>query len=201
VRFARRKDGSSEARDPTAGSPCEEPGPDALARLAAQGDREAFRGLVNATQRLVYRVALRWTGDTAAAEDVVQETFARAWLGLARGAPEAAAPWLCTIARNAAVDRGRARRPELGLGDLPDPGSDPQRMLEAAERDARVRSAVEALPPRHRAILLLREVDGLSYDELSVALGIRPGTVESRLFRARAALARTLDRMRRRDEL
>ena len=150
------------------------------------------------------------------AEDLVQEVFARAWMGLAGGrAPEAALPWLFGIARRARADRARARRWSLFGGrrgaeeDVVDrllareggEVSGPRELVESAERAATVRRAVASLPPRHRTVLLLREVDELSYEELAAALGCPIGTVESRLYRARAALAARLERLARRGEL
>src|SRR5690606_17100241 len=131
---------------------------------------------------------------------------------LARGAAGSALPWLYGIARHAAADRGRSRRrsPERAeeagaleelAARLIDPAPGPRELLESARRAAAVRRAIDALPPRHRTVLLLREVDELRYDELAAALGCPIGTVESRLHRAREALAARLARLARRGEL
>jgi RNA polymerase sigma-70 factor, ECF subfamily len=180
----------------------------ALARRVAAGDPAAFHALVEATHRPIYRLALRTAGSASEAEDLVQETFARAWSALGRGArPQAIRPWLLGVARHVAADwlRAHRRRREAATGApgtpddaerlaalLADPRPGPRELVESAELSAAVRRAVDALPERHRVILLLREIDGLSYDELAAALGCPLGTVESRLYRARAALARRL---------
>lgn len=179
----------------------------ALAAQASAGDERAFRRLVDASHRTVYRLAFRLLGDAAAAEDVVQETFLRTWQGLpALRDPQAALGWICRIARNVARDRQRAqyRRPATSL-DVPrnedqeplrdrlahpDPG--PEDRLGSAELGRLVQEALAGLKEKHRLVLTLREIDDMSYEEIAAALGCRLGTVESRLFRARAALARRL---------
>lgn len=180
----------------------------ALADLAirvANGEAAAFRALVEATHARLYRLALRMVGGAAEAEDVLQETYTRAWSALVgRPARDSIVAWLYAVARNVAADHARARRRRGGAGQrtiddpagllsiLADPAPSPRDQLESAELAAAVRRAVDGLPDKHRVILLLREVDGLAYDELAAALGCRLGTVESRLHRARAALARRL---------
>jgi RNA polymerase sigma-70 factor (ECF subfamily) len=162
--------------------------------------------LVEGGHAPVYRLALRTVGGVAEGEDAVQETFARAWSALRGGArPESALGWLLGIARHVSLDQVRARRSasrsiEPGEVDrlaslIVDPQPGPRELVESAELSAAVRRVVDRLPDKHRVILLLREVDGLSYDELAAALGCPIGTVESRLFRARAALAKQLDRL------
>jgi RNA polymerase sigma-70 factor, ECF subfamily len=178
-----------------------------LAGKAAGGDRRAFRALVDRTHRTVYRVALRILDDSAGAEDVVQETYVRAWRGLAKiRDPLAAYGWICRIARNVATDqlRARGRKKALSL-DLPvgegrsplvellvHPAAGPERRMGDAEVARAVREAIASLKEKHRLVLTLRELDGMSYEELAIALGCSLGTVESRLHRARKALARKL---------
>ncbi len=178
-----------------------------LARQAAGGDRKAFRALVDRTHQTVYRVALRILNDSAGAEDVVQETYVRAWQGLAKVRdPLAVYGWICRIARNVATDqlrsRGRKRALSLdfpvGEGQSPlvellaHPGAGPEGRLGDAEVAKAVRDAIASLKEKHRLVLTLRELDGMSYEELAIALGCSMGTVESRLHRARKGLARKL---------
>jgi len=176
-----------------------------LARAAAAGDRRAFRALVDRTHRTVYRVALRVLDDPAGAEDVVQETYVRAWQGLAKVRdPLAAYGWLCRIARNVATDhlRSRVRKKaaslDLPLGEgksplvdlLAHPDAGPEGQVGDAEVARAVREAIASLKDKHRLVLMLREIDGMSYEDLAVVLGCSIGTVESRLHRARKALTR-----------
>ena len=186
---------------------------ESLATRAAGGDRDAFESLVEATHGVVYRVALRICGSRADAEDVVQETFIRALQGLATvkdvGATQG---WLCAIARNFATDRvrSRGRRPmwsldapvEAGattlLGDAlasDDPGA--EQALGSAQLGAALEQAIAELKEKHRVVLTLREIDGLTYEEIATALDISIGTVESRLHRAREALAKKVKKLAR----
>jgi RNA polymerase sigma-70 factor (ECF subfamily) len=181
-----------------------------LAARSAHGDRDAFRTLVEKTHPTVYRLALRIVGSETDAEDVVQETFVRAWQSLATVRdPRAAFGWICRVARNVAYDRvrGSGRRPETsldqpvreGLSALVDLLStddpNPEDVTASQEAGEAIRAAVEGLKEKHRLVLLLRAVDGMSYEEIAEALGCAVGTVESRLFRARKALAKKLKKM------
>jgi RNA polymerase sigma-70 factor (ECF subfamily) len=172
---------------------------------ARRGDRDAFAALVRATQRVVHVVLRRTAAGAAEVDDLAQETYARVWQGLDRlRDPDAATAFVCAIARHVATDavrrRGVARRAAPWLLDAPAPApvDDAGAQLDAAAARALVAEALATLAERHRAILILREVDALSYGELAAVLAVRPGTVESRLFRARAALARALGRAARR---
>ncbi len=181
-----------------------EDGAEAL-RLAAEraraGDAAAFRDLVQATQGTIFRLAAALVADRDEAADVVQETYLRAWdarAALRDGA--AALGWLCRIARNVAHDRRRSwwsriRAPmaEAALERRPvQDGPPADEALAAAQAARAVRRALASLPEKHRVVLALREVEGMSYEEIAVAVGVPVGTVESRLHRARAGLARRL---------
>ncbi|HKE17621.1 MAG TPA: RNA polymerase sigma factor [Kofleriaceae bacterium] len=179
-----------------------------VAERARAGERDAFRELIERTSPRIYRLALRVLGDPDEADDVVQETYIRAWGSLEElRDPAAVMGWLSRVARNAARDRLRwwKRRPRESFDEaaLPlarlvqqaDSAPLADEQLAAAETGAAVARAVAALPDKHRVVLLLREADGMSYDEIAEALGVAVGTVESRLHRARAALARRLKRL------
>jgi RNA polymerase sigma-70 factor, ECF subfamily len=184
----------------------------ALAERARGGEPSAFRELVAATTSRIYRLALRIVGDPDEADDVVQETYIRAWGRIEElRDPSVVMSWLTRIAGNASRDRLRwwKRRPRESFDEagaaLAALVHDAQRAplpdeaLVAAETAAAVSRAVAALPDKHRVVLLLREADGMSYEEIAGSLGIAVGTVESRLHRARAALARRLQRLTRED--
>lgn len=172
-----------------------------LAERTRDGDSAAFRQLVEATSERLYRLAFHLMRDPDEAEDVVQETYIRAWQrrGDLRD-PMAVVSWLSRIARNAARDRLRwwRRRPERARvdGDPPAAGPGADAALVEAERAAEVRRALDVLSEKHRVILLLREVEDMSYEQIAELLGLPLGTVESRLHRARAALAKKLEGQR-----
>jgi RNA polymerase sigma-70 factor (ECF subfamily) len=184
----------------------------ALAARARDGDQAAFRAWLEATTGTVFRVAVRTLGDAQAAEDVTQETYVRAWRGFAQlETPGASLGWVCRIARNVATDRLRSPlRREAFITDGPSsrdsaaermqhPGSSPEEAALAKEERARVRAAVVSLAPKLRTVLLLREMDGMTYEEIATVTGVPRGTVESRIHRARTRLKRTLERAARRE--
>jgi RNA polymerase sigma-70 factor, ECF subfamily len=190
-------------------------GDDAAARLriaaerARDGSASAFRELVESSHERVFRLAAALTGDRDEAADVTQETYLRAWERKDElRDPSAVTGWLFRIARNVARDRrgswwmrSRIRLPldrttaERATSEPREPAADAldaHAALEAAESAGAVRRALRRLPEKHRVVLQLREVEGLTYEELAEALGVPVGTVESRLHRARAGLARRL---------
>ncbi|MFR9722644.1 RNA polymerase sigma factor [Streptomyces sp. MS19] len=166
------------------------------------GDPEAFRELFDAHARLIHGYAARWTGDRALAEDVVSLTFLEAWRLRDRVRDEGVGlrPWLMGIAVNVLRNTTRARRRyEAALSRLPTGGSEPDfsdevvgRMADA-ERVAAARRALERLRPGDREVFMLCVWSELSHAEAAVALGIREGTVRTRLFRARSRLRRFAD--------
>ncbi len=177
----------------------------AAARGAQRGDAGAFRELLDGSHETVFRLAAALVGDRDEAADVVQETYIRAWNALEElREPDAVLGWLCRIARNCARDRRRGwwdrLRAPLEPAERDDPAHAeapaPDEALLSAERAGSVRRALGRLPEKHRVVLVLREVEGMSYEEIAEALGVPVGTVESRLHRARAGLARRLARTR-----
>jgi len=185
---------------------------ESLAIRAADGDQGAFRELVEKTHATTYRLALRMLGRPAEAEDVVQETYIRTWQSLGKLRDKRATlAFVCRITRNVATDKlrklGRRRIDSLdaqigdGVGALVDSiahdGSAQDELLESAQVGVAVREVVDQLKEKHRVVLLLREVDGMSYEEISAALGVPVGTVESRIHRARKELAQKLERLAR----
>ena len=175
-------------------------GPDEsfLIARAQRGDPSAFEEIVRLYQRRVYGVALRIVRAHDVADDVTQEAFLRAWRSLDRfelGRPFG--PWVCRIAANLAVNHVRSPRArEEGLPDghaetrTNAPG--PLGALLDAEGATVLERAMGQLPQEQRAVLVLRVVEELSYAEIAETLGISPGTVMSRLFRARERLAQSL---------
>jgi len=180
----------------------EEASDEALAeRVRASGDVAAFGVLVTRYRARVVALARRMLAPTSVdeAEDVAQEAFVAAYdkrLSFRRGEPFR--PWLYRIAVNRCLDRLRAqsRRPLLlEIAAVPEPageGGDPLEALLTEEGEQRLSAAVAALPPKLRAVFLLRHGDDLSYDEIAAAVGVPLGTVKTHLFRARALLRAAL---------
>jgi RNA polymerase sigma-70 factor (ECF subfamily) len=174
--------------------------PDEEARLieaAQRGDQAAFAEIVRHFQRAVYRVAYALTRNAADADDLSQETFVRAYQALGRfRVGEPLYPWLARIAVNQSysLHRRRKRRPEAALEPLLEAGKqwavddDPADHADRNERQSQLQEAFAELSPEHQAMLTLRVVEGMSYDEIAHSVGVPPGTVMSRLSRARAEL-------------
>ena len=178
---------------------------------AREGDESAFAALVGRHEGEIYRTCLRLLRDPDDALDATQETFLRAYRGLARFRGEAKfRTWLFGIALNACRNRltsahSRARR-RMGslqgaLDDngesielpLPDPAPGPEANAYSSELRRALQGALAAIAAEHREVLVLREIEGLEYAELAGVLGIAEGTVKSRLARARAALRAALE--------
>lgn len=174
---------------------------------AVKGDTGAFKRWVSRTTPLVYRLCFRMLLSTADAEDAVQETYIRAWQSiLSLREFHTSVAWVCRIARNVSTDflrsrsRGRLKEVDIELSDLNieiaqklvAERSNPEELMEKAESRFFVRNAIDSLPEKHRVILSLREIDGLSYEDIGAALGCPMGTIDSRLFRARASLKKRI---------
>jgi RNA polymerase sigma-70 factor (ECF subfamily) len=166
-----------------------------LVTRAQQGDREAFSELVRCHREGVINVVYRMCGDAGLAEDAAQEAFIRAWQHLASYQPRSLfRNWLYRIAANVALDVLRRERETVDIDAAPiaAPGPGPEAVLIERERAERVRQAVLALPPASRAVLVLREYEGLSYQEIAYTLDIPMGTVMSRLNYARNRIRESL---------
>ncbi len=166
-----------------------------LIAQAQQGDREAFSELVCRYRAGAINVVYRMCGDASLAEDAAQVAFIRAWQALPKFQPRPAfRGWLYRIAVNAAHDMLRREKPEVALDDLSlaSPADKVETQVEQRERARRVRQAVLSLPEASRAALVLREYEGLSYQEIAEALEISTGTVMSRLSYARGRLLEML---------
>ncbi len=162
---------------------------------ARRGDAAAYGELVRRHERPIYRHLHNLTASPDEARELAQETFLKAWEALAEWRPEAnVQAWLYRIASNLAFDLLRRRkvvRFEAMEDDFEAASGEagPEMRLEAKQSIATLEAALQRLPLELRQILLLREVEGLSYEDIAQALGVNEGTVKSRLARARAALA------------
>ena len=174
----------------------------AVIRRVQRGDANAFEYLMAAYEKNVYNLALRMTGSPEDAEDMAQEAFLKAYssLGSFRGDSKFSV-WLYRIVSNVCLDFLRKQKKtqsfSLSMEDddgeeaeleLPDLSSLPEEELEKKLTREAVRRGLAQLPEDARQILLLREIQGLSYEEIGETLGLEPGTVKSRIFRARKKL-------------
>lgn len=176
-----------------------------LAKAAAGGDERAYAELMSRHKSGLYRLTRRFLGDPDEAVEAVQETFIAAWGALGRYDP--ARPfgaWLRTIAINKARDRGRrmafrrlifGSRPleDAGALEKPDEALAPDAGLIARQRAVALDRAIAGLPDSLKAPLLLTAIEGLSQQEAAEILGVSVKGVETRVYRARRILARTLD--------
>lgn len=168
-----------------------------LITRAQNGDREAYAELVRCNYASVIRVVYRICGDEHLAEDVAQETFLKAWQHLSSYQPRSSLKsWLYRIALNATMDKLRSEArlayQDVDELDVPDSKPGPEAIMERKERAAAVHIAIMSLPPASRSVLVLRELERLSYREIADTLDIPAGTVMSRLNYARDRLRELL---------
>ena len=177
-----------------------------LVERARAGDQDAFEQLVLDNQNKVYSLALRLVNDREEAADLAQEAFVKAWQGLASFQGESSfATWVYRLTTNVCIDhlRKKKRREEIapavslddedsGWAEPADRDSDPQLLLEKSERGRALARGLDRLPDWQRRALVLRELSGLSYQEISDELDIDLGTVKSRIARARSSLRKIL---------
>ncbi|CAN5630278.1 sigma-70 family RNA polymerase sigma factor [soil metagenome] len=174
-----------------------------LIEACRAGDAQAFGELVRRHKDRLYAMLLRMTGCAEDAQDRLQDAFLLAFEKLDRFEGESSFyTWLYRIAVNVALSHRRKRRGPIRLSEVRPDGrpelsrdaeqSDPSLPLQRAERDALIQSALNALAPDHRAVVVLKEFDGLRYEEVAAILGVPVGTVRSRLHRARQELRERL---------
>ncbi len=173
-----------------------------LVRLAQQGSQGAFEELVAKYQSKVFSMALSFIRNREAADDAAQEVFLKAYLALPKFHLKSEfGTWLYRIAINHVRDvlRKRGRAKEVSLEDVREIPAADENTLEQAEvereteaRKGLVQRFVQGLPEKYRTILTLRDIQGLPYDEISRVLRLSPGTVDSRLHRARKMLRHKL---------
>jgi RNA polymerase sigma-70 factor (ECF subfamily) len=173
----------------------------AVARVKA-GDGDAYRALVDRHSRSVFRLAYRMTGNEQDAEDVVQETFLRAYRQLHRYEARASfGTWLYRIAANYSLDlvRSRKRHPQVELEpaeapfEAPSGAPGPDRLLLGDEVQKTVASTLEQLSQQERTAFVLRHFEGQSIDEIASALGLSGNAAKHSIFRAVQKLRRALE--------
>ncbi len=174
-----------------------------LVRRAVARDAEAVRTIIQANNQRLFRMARSILKDDAEAEDVVQETYVRAFTHLDRFRGDSSlATWLTRIAMNEALGRRNRRRPSVDWTTLEDgaleaqvirfplsaASEDPERTMAQRQIQTIVEHAIDELPDDFRSVFVARVVEGLSVEETAEVLDLKPETVKTRLFRARALL-------------
>ncbi len=206
-----RSEMGEEASRTTRPQPLSQQGDDlAAVEKASAGDSDAFEVLVRKHQGWVVTLAYRMLGNHADAEDMAQEIFLKAYRALPQFERKSTfSTWLYTIATNHCLNQleSRRRRPRLQeMNESPrtegnprpledrvsDPAPGADRVVEQADLRRLLQAELLRLTPGHRAILVLRDIQGLSYEEVGGLLGLSPGTVRSRLHRARMKLKERL---------
>ncbi len=179
-----------------------------LVKKSQKGDTRAFEELVKMYQDRIYALSYQLTGNHADAEDLAQNTFIKAYRALPKFRNEADfGTWLHRIAVNLSINEKRKRRPDVSLdnpvqtrdGEMPrmvaSDTESPEEAYENKEFSGMVRRALKELSVEHRAVLVLREMQGYSYDEIAVMLDCSLGTVKSRINRARQTLKKEITRL------
>jgi RNA polymerase sigma-70 factor (ECF subfamily) len=179
-------------------------------RKARRGDRDAFRMLVERHGRAVFRLAFRMTGNETDAEDIVQETFLKAWKQIAKFDGRATfGTWVHRICANCALDHIRARKRKQDMqsfsrDESSEPPADPleqfasqapspERLALSSQITAILAPALAELSEMERAAFVLRHYEGFGIEEISAALGVQPGAAKHSVFRAVQKLRRTLE--------
>lgn len=175
-----------------------------LITLFQAGDQSAFDGILRRHQDRIYNLCLHILGNTHDAEDAAQDVFIKAYQSLHKFQPNASLyTWLYRIAVNTCIDYKRRplfqslfRRSPEGkeiMIDTPSHAPSPERLYESVQIERALQQGLAAISPKLRAAILLREVEGLSYEEISEVLDVSLGTVKSRISRAREELLEKLE--------
>lgn len=170
-----------------------------LMLAVGRGDLSAFNEIIHRHQDIAWRVAYRFLGDSAEAEDIAQEAFLKILTSAPRYRPTASfSTYLYRIVSRLCIDNARKKRP-LCIDTLPeqvDSSPDPATTLVLKDRDARIRRILDALPSRQRMVVILKYYEELSYADIARAMGVTVKAVERLLDRARKTLRSGLSQMR-----
>jgi RNA polymerase sigma-70 factor (ECF subfamily) len=180
-----------------------EPPDSELIERCLRGEESAWEKIVQRFRRKVFHIAYKFTGRHDEAEDLMQDIFLKVFKSLEKFNRDADfSTWLSSVARNYCIDHYRAskREREVLVHDLvafdlaPASSGNPHRALEEGDRRSLLRRGLDRLPPKLREAVILRDLHGLSYQEMAEKLGLPEGTVKSRINRGREELARLLSK-------
>ena len=182
-------------------------GDDKLVERCLRGDDDAWESIVNSYSRRIYNLSYRYMGRTDEAEDLTQEIFIRVYQNLSSFRSEAGSfqNWILKVGRNLIIDHYRQTRrfPQSGGSEdlemmnlADDKAPSPLRAAEQAEAARFLRGGLQALSPELKEAIVLRDLEGMAYQEIAGLLGIPEGTVKSRINRGRLELARLLSKRR-----
>ena len=178
-----------------------------LINAAQQGDLEAFNLLILRYQNLLFGIALRLLNDEDTASDAVQEALISAFRRFDTFRGDSLRSWLARVVVNACYDEMRRKRRQHSVpleqfssaGEeiegsywLIDPQADPELQFETSELESAIQASLHKLPPIYRLVIVLVDIEGLSYEEAARAAGVPVGTVKSRLARARLQMQKSL---------
>lgn len=185
-----------------------------LVSLAKRGDMQAFEHLVLAHEKMVYNIALRMFGNSEDAKDISQEVFLKVYRNM-RNFDERAAfsTWIYRITVNSCIDEMRRRKGKTNVSleqemqneegawalQVADERETPEQALLRQEKQRELLQAMEQLSPEHKAVVTLRDIRGLSYEEIADVLEMPLGTVKSRICRARSQLKEEILKSRERN--
>ena len=168
-----------------------------IARLQKR-DEAAFEELIRQYEKKVYTLCFRMCGNSEDAEEAAQDAFLALWRGIARFRQESSlSTWIYRLATNACIDTLRRRKKQSGsvslddeelFVDAVDTSPQPQETVEHRETQKLLQEGLSALPEEYRKVLILREIEGLSYTEIAESASIELGTVKSRISRGRSLL-------------
>jgi RNA polymerase sigma factor (sigma-70 family) len=178
-----------------------------IIKRVLDGHIDEFEALVHENQKKIYNLALKMVGNREDAWDISQETFIKAFKALKSFRGDSSfGVWIYRLATNLCIDflRKEKKRKTFPLAyindekeekelEIPDVSMEPEALCEQAELKQAISEGLKALPEDHRQVLVLREINGLSYAEISQVLNLEIGTVKSRIFRARSNLAKYLN--------
>jgi len=173
-----------------------------LLERCRNGDGDAFEALLERHQSACFGLAVRILGDRDEAMDALQDSCIKAWRGIGDQRGGSFRSWMNSIVARTCLDRIRTRRPQLALVDeedrvipLLDPSPGPESSALSRERIRAIERGLSLLTPEHRAVILMRDLSGMSYEEIAASLEVPVGTVRSRLARARSGLQAELLRL------
>ena len=177
--------------------------PSTVAAVEGEWQLPSWEEIVRAHSVRVYRLAYRLTGNQHDAEDLTQEVFVRVFRSLSSYTPGTFEGWLHRITTNLFLDGARRKQririeglAEGAVHRLPGTEPNPAQAFDDTHLDGDIQAALKALPPEYRAAVVLCDIEGFSYEEIAVTLGVKLGTVRSRIHRGRAQLRVALEHRR-----